>query len=84
MGSPRATAAPTSTGTAAKEAVSSATTSTQPTPGPVMFEVRPLRHMDLPHVPAIRCVSYWDALVAAGRMSEFGCPCIVWTRRAAA
>lgn len=53
----------------------------QPTSPVRVFEVRPLRRMDLANVTAVRTTSYWDALVAAGRMSDHGCPCIVWMRR---
>lgn len=50
----------------------------------LLFEVRPLRRMDLAHCPAVRTHSYWDALVAAGRMRDHGCSCIVWQRLAPA
>lgn len=50
----------------------------------LMFEVRPLRRMDLAHVPAVRTASYWDALIEAGRMAGLGATCVVWQRRASA
>lgn len=47
-------------------------------PSSPVYEVRPLRRTDLAHLPAVRTLSYWDALVAAGRMPN---ACIVWQRR---